>query len=143
MTSPGWAFLTLGGWTVSLPVQDIWARTTGYAPNGPSPGSPFYRDCLWRRPQTIVSCGSSPKGQKDNEDVQIRDPAAPTVGGHGAVAPTKEDSVYDHSSLTDSWRGTQCRAVHRLAGAAGSRGRGSRTHGHAPDVERCGACRAP
>src|SRR6266567_1110305 len=22
----------------SAPVQDIWARTTGYAPNGPSPG---------------------------------------------------------------------------------------------------------
>src|SRR5437763_1641691 len=41
-------------------------------------------------PRTIVPCGTSPKARKDNEDVPpIRNPAAPAVGGHGAVAPTR------------------------------------------------------
>src|SRR5947199_8134421 len=61
---------------------------------------------------------------------------------HGAVAPTKEDSVYDHNSLTDSWCGTQCYTVPCLA-AASEHGPRRRAHAYARDLGRCGAGPVP
>jgi len=62
---------------------------------------------------------------------------------HGAVAPTKEDSVYDHSSLTDSWCGTQCYTVPCLAAATSEHGPRRRAHAYARDLGRCGAGPVP